>query len=282
MLNLLKTSKLICFALAAIFVFSGNSIAQTSVGNEKKELASDIWTNAFGWIQTGRKLAEAKQWPLALGSYIEALQKYQIVARDFPEFEPELVSFRLDALKTDIEDIQKKLAADDHDVMMAYLDFIDSMEKGQDLRFANNLKEALPILRFAMTLLKEVIKNSPDEFRDAVDDQYVRLDESINWIDSQLNRKLRRPIRASATDSENWGTTDFIKASDLPGNVNIPMSNRLFPDAPPFLDAPAVKAPVAVEKPKSNLTTRLPKSLGPGNVIPGEESNRTKNTESTE
>ena len=39
-------------------------------------------------------------------------------------FEPELVSFRLDALKEDIEDIQEKLASDDHHVMMAYLDFM--------------------------------------------------------------------------------------------------------------------------------------------------------------
>lgn len=272
MLHLLKTAKLICTCLATALYFCGNSPAQ-----EKREaVASDILLNGFGWMQTGRNLVQTQQWPLALGSYIEALQKYQTVARDFPEFEPEMVSYRLEALEDEITEIQKNLHSGDHDVMMAYLDFIDSMEKGQRLRFANNFEAALPSLRFAMSLLEEVIKNRPGEFRAAVDDQYSRLAESIEWVESQLTWKMRSLPMTAAVDDGNLGTTEFIKESDLPTDAMVSMSAQLFPGFPNFQDAPAVKDPVAMKKPKTDLSSRLPKSLGPGKPASTKKGNPAK------
>ncbi len=267
MLHFLKTGNPICFCLATILSLFGTSMAQDKrAADRSKDVAADIWTNGFGWMQTGQKLAKAKQWPLALGSYIEAMQKFQTVARDFPEFEPELVSFRLESLKEDIELIQKDLTSGDHDVMMTYLDFIESMEEGQKLRFANNFEAALPTLRLALTLLDEVIKNHPGEFRTAVDDQYLRLENSIEWVESQVTWKMRRLPSVAAVDDGNLGTTEFIKESDMPTDAMVSMSGQLFPGVPDFQETPARVDPVAVKKPKSDLFNRLPKSLGPANT----------------
>ena len=44
------------------------------------------WINAFAWIQTGDKLVAAEQWPLALGSYMEAHLQLKKVAEEHPDY----------------------------------------------------------------------------------------------------------------------------------------------------------------------------------------------------
>lgn len=285
MFPLLQNGKQICFALTSILFFSGNCFAQVRTGGEE-DRASDIWTDAFIWMQTGRKLAKAKQWPLALGSYIEALQKFETVAADFPEFETELVAFRLNTLKEDMVEVQNNLASDDHDVMMAYLDFVETMEKGQKLRFENDFEAALPTLRFAMTLLEEVIANRPGEFRAAVDEQYDRLEGSIDWIEKQQIWKLRNLPVVTASGGNNPGTTEFIKESDMPGDPMVSISTRLFPDLLAVQTVPEKRKYTPVKMPDRDWLSKLPKSFGPKSAPSqepvGEKENSVKESELNE
>jgi|GEM_PF-1837808 len=248
--------------------------SQEKSGVEEREAeASELWVSAFSWMQTGGNLAKARQWPLALGSYIEALQKFQMVSREFPEFEPELVTFRIRTLEETVRSTQKNLASDDHDVMMQYLDFVESVEKGMELRYQNKFEEALPALRFAQSLLDEIIAKRPSDFRAAVDSQYLRLEENIEWMEAQLNWKNRSLPQVAASGREILGTTEFIKESDMPTNAMVAMSGYLFPNVPaPQEGADAVEKNEAGSKEKaaapknrgSALMRRLPKSFGPG------------------
>ncbi len=256
------------------------------------DVASGKWAAAMGWVQTGRNLQEAEQWPLALATMIEALRQLRDVAEEFPDFETELIQFRIDNLQSEVLEMQNKLISGDHDVMMSYLDFIESLELGQELRFSDKLEEALTTLEFAKTILDGILADRPEEFRAAVDTQYRRLSSHLSWLDSQVNRKPLPPVVIEVME-DNLGTTAFIKESDLPADPMVAMTNLLFPNGllpeitpdmirqlPPELVPDEAPRELPEPKPKpmrdlppeltksdgeesSGIESRLPKSLGP-------------------
>lgn len=194
--------------------------------------ASELWENAYGWLHTGRNLEEAGQWALAQGTYIEALRKLEHVSTQFPDFETEIVNYRIETLSETMSSIEEKLDSSDHDITMKYLDFIESLETGLAQRYSRNYKEALETLEFAKELLEEVIDTDPDRIRPAVDSQYVRLEESITWLGEFLNLKRRSVRRTTITDTVDWGTTRYIKKEDLPQEEFGELSSGLFPRVP--------------------------------------------------
>jgi len=194
--------------------------------------ASELWENAYGWLQTGRNLEDAEVWALAQGTYIEALRKLEHVSTQFPDFEPVIVSYRIESLRATMSSIEEKLDSSDHDITMKYLDFIESLETGLAQRYSRNYKEALDTLEFAKELLEEVIDTDPDRIRPAVESQYARLEESIQWLGEFLNLKRRSVRRTTVTDTIDWGTTRYIKKEDLPQEEFGELSSGLFPEVP--------------------------------------------------
>lgn len=189
------------------------------------------WINAFAWIQTGDKLVAAEQWPLALGSYMEAHLQLKKVAEEHPDYEPEIVGYRLEQLEESLASIEEQLSAGDHDITMAWVDFIETLEKGQAQRFANDFKPALETLEVAHTLLEEIVAKNPASFEDAVSTQREILTESLDWLDAQIN--IRRSAKRSVYtgDGIDWGTTMYVKERDLPRSDQLTEpSSMLFPD----------------------------------------------------
>ena len=82
---------------------------------------------------------------MALGSFIEAEAQLKQLKADAPDFEPEMVAYRLDWLAKEIEEMQGNLGGGDHDIMTKYLDFIESFEQGQSERFNNEFEKVLNI-----------------------------------------------------------------------------------------------------------------------------------------
>lgn len=190
----------------------------------------DRWIAAYGWLQTGEKLAEAEQWPLAMGCFVEAHRQMEAIRKDSPNFEPELVGYRTEKLEVAIADTQERLATGEHDITMKFLDFIESYEKGMGQRFANQFADSLDTLEVARVLLDEIIFENPDEFRDAVDTQYSILHESIGWLDQQLNFKRKARVSRFTGDGVEWGTTRFVEEEDLPGEGDTVLTESdLFP-----------------------------------------------------
>lgn len=251
---------------------------------------SEQWASAIGWVQTGENLVANEQPALALASYIEGLRQLQQVADRFPQFEPEIVTYRLDALKARIEDLNESLSSDEHDITMGYLDFVESLEKGIAQRKDNDFKGALETLQFAQTLLESIYLNRSEKLEKALSSQHDRLADSINWLDSQVNRK---PVASAAPyvpmpqDATNWGTTSFIKPTDLPNNPQVKPTGVLFPDELVAQLTPKINAllgtpttvkkqdaekeaavPEKKENTRESFFNRLPKSFGPGKRSP--------------
>jgi hypothetical protein len=209
--------------------FAAILLGGTSAVAEEDDPAAR-WLTVYGWIQTGERLAGADQWSLALGSYLEANRLLADLAGAHPAFEPEMVSYRREALADTIAGIEARLTEDDHVTMMKYLDFIESLELGEKQRYGNEFEAALGTLGMAKALLDEISSGKPEGFREAVASQYERLRSGIEWLDSQVNFKARSRPAVLADDPVDWGTTRFVKESDLPGDpAAASVSLDLFP-----------------------------------------------------
>ncbi len=193
---------------------------------------SEDWVAAFGWLQTGERLAVAEHWPLAVGSYMEAHRKMKQMREDHPAFEGEMVEYRIAWLEDEIAASQEKLGSGDHDLTVKFIDFAESFETGLDQRFDNQFLEAMNTLDVAKVLLDEIIFEKPHEFTDALASQYEVLQSSLTWLDAQINFRERERQRKTSfvDDGTDWGTTQFVKASDLPGEGDdVLISSELFP-----------------------------------------------------
>lgn len=212
-------------ALAGLFL----GLFSWSGGEEQGDPAAR-WVTVYGWSQTGDRLAAADQWALAMGSYIESFQQIKALADDYPAFEPELIAYRTGKLEETIAATEDRLSADEHATMMKYLDFIESLELGQEQRFSNQYEEALTTLDMAKSLLDELIGKKPAEFRAAIDSQYLRLEDSIAWLSSQIDYKAVGRRAAYVGDNLDRGTTRFVKVADLPSSEDGAFaSGMLFP-----------------------------------------------------
>ena len=188
------------------------------------------WVYVYGWVQAGEKLVKAEQWPLALGSFVEAEAQLKKLKADAPDFEPEIVSFRLNWLAKEIEEMQGNLGGGDHDIMTKYLDFIESFEQGQSERFNNEFEKAYDTLTIAKVLLDEIIAERPVEFQVAMETQYDMLLDSLIWLDSQLTFKASFSRKPVVVDTNDWGTTEFVDHLDMPTSEGaVVLSSRLFP-----------------------------------------------------
>jgi len=140
--NFLKT----VFAAAVLF-----SHAAWAYTQEETNDASDLWSSAFAWLQTGGNLAALEQWPLAAASYSESLKQFAAVVEKYPEYEPDILAYRMEKLK-------------------------EMIEKGEMERFqVEDFGEAFKTMREAQHLIEEVISKRPDEFSVAMKSQSDRI-----------------------------------------------------------------------------------------------------------
>ena len=240
------------------------------------------WLTVYGWIQTAERLATAEQWPLALGSYLEADRQVKALAEAHPDFEPEMVNYRRGALAKTIAETEARLTTDEHEVMMKYLDFIESLELGEAQRYANEYEAAFGTLGMAKAVLDEIIEKKPEGFREAVASQYARLESSLTWLDSQINFTAMSRAGVALDESIDWGTTRFVRAADLPSSrESAALTSDLFPGglapeadpAPPHVAEPTPATPHRAEKDSGpirfRMSTRQTSAPDPRESAPG-------------
>jgi len=223
----------IFLAEALIILVMVPGVAQEPAAKPPEDPAAK-WVTVYGWTQTGDRLAGAGQWALAMGSYIESHRQIRELAESHPVYEAELVTYRTGKLEETIAMADARLSEDEHETMMKYLDFIESLELGLEQRFSNQYEAALGTLDIARSLLDDLIGKKPPEFREAIDSQYRRLEDNIQWLSSQIDYKeasRRRPSIVSG-DGRDWGTTRFVKKEDLPDSTDgVFASGMLFPSS---------------------------------------------------
>ncbi|MEM9016426.1 MAG: hypothetical protein AAGC68_05385 [Verrucomicrobiota bacterium] len=205
-------------------------LAFVSVSFGEDSDPGERWVGAYGWLQTGENLAAAGHSPLAMGSFIEAHRQVVELQREHPNFEPEMVSYRIERLEVQIVEAQGTLTGGEKELMTKFVDFIDSFEQGMAQRYANEYVNAINTLEFAQVLLDEIIYEKPDEFREAVDTQYGLLQSSLSWLNEQVSFRERIRPMPFVGDDPSLGTTEFVKEEDLPSEGDeILTSADLFP-----------------------------------------------------
>jgi hypothetical protein len=100
----------------------------------------------------------------------------------------------------------------------------------------------------ARAVLDEIIAGKPAEFRAAVASQYDRLESGIAWLDSQVHFEARSRPTAPVDDATDWGTTRFVRESDLPGSpAATAVSLALFPPSVALAHSSATAATAATD-----------------------------------
>ena len=196
------------------------------------EEASNQWASAFVWFQNGRNLTKTGQKPLALGSFEEALLQFEKVALEFPDYETKMVTFRIDSLKKDIAELKGELNSEEHEIAVAYFQFIQIIKRADEERYSARRIKALATLRIAKQNLEAIVEKNPDAFAPALKTQRDRLDRSIAWLDKQVGH-LEETSAIQLTTNKGRpvkGTTEFIKETDLPQTSGKVASSGLFPN----------------------------------------------------
>ncbi|NNE90516.1 MAG: hypothetical protein HKN23_02615 [Verrucomicrobiales bacterium] len=217
-------------AIAAFFLLPA---ARAELSSEQEQEATHKWSRAFAWLQTGHTLAEKEQWPLALASYSASLEMFREVRVLWPEFNPEVMDYRIGKLQETLGETQMKLEASDHDLTLQYLDLIEMLEEAEALRFTNeDFPKAYDAIQEAKSLIDQIVAHNPEAIQGALSNQLERIDNHLDFLYEKVVGKTRyvRPglmVRASKTNM--IGTTEFVKPGDLPQGQGSEISSALFP-----------------------------------------------------
>lgn len=190
-------------------------------GVAAEEDAGSRWLSVYSWLRTAERLAGEGHLPLALGGYLEASRRLEELAKFDPNFEPEMVAYRREALSLAVAGLEGGMTDDEHGTMMRFLDFVESLEAGERQRYGNDFAAAYETLSLARSVLEELTAEKPDSFLEAVAAHSARLDSSLDWLGQQLEFKAASALasRPPATGTTaDWGTTRFVKLSDLPAS----------------------------------------------------------------
>jgi len=224
----------VAFAIASVVAVAA-TVGPTAIGADDAASADPAsrWVAIYGWVQAGERLENGGHWPLAVGCFIEAHRQAESLRTRHPDFETEMLAYRIPRLAERIEAGGEKLEPGDYEIMTKFLDFIDSLATGLDLRYASRFPEALDTLNAARILFDEIVYEKPEAYRDALATQHDLLHGSLVWLEGQINfrERLRPPVYAGS--SGDLGTTEFVKAEDLPADGDtILASASLFPFSP--------------------------------------------------
>ena len=190
---------------------------------------SDRWLHAFVLLQTGKQLGERDLWPLALANYVTALEYFERLATEHPDFQPEIVNFRVKNLKESIAEAQESMNAGDHDIAMLYVDFIETSGKGQDLRYSLRYEESYPYLVRARYQIDDLIERRPDELGPALAKQREYL---VSLVDVTQDELLRQAEGAKLLNEieKKFFLANAITLLELPEDPDVALSAALFPE----------------------------------------------------
>lgn len=191
---------------------------------------AERWLDAFVLLQTGRQLAERDLWPLALANYVTALESFERLAEEHPDYQPEIIAFRVKDLQKSIAHANESMNAGDHDIAMLYVDFIETSGKGQNLRFALRYEESYPHLVRARYQIDDLIEQRPDTLGPALAKQ---RDHLLSLVDSTQETLLRQKDGAKVLNAieKRFYLANAITLLELPDDPEIALSAELFPDS---------------------------------------------------
>ena len=216
-------------------------LSLVSIARGKDDDPSAKWVSAYGWIQIGDQLAVAEQWPLAIGSYLESQRRIQELATAHPEFEPELIAYRLGTLEKEITMAGNRLTAEEKNISQKYRDFIQLIELAQVRRFSNEFETAVTTMESAKSLLDQICEKETDDLRNALKPQYQQLEGDIAWLKSQNAFRAANPPVTYVSLEINDGKNHLASLKPRPSDEVAAETSKTRPRENPELLTPIKK-----------------------------------------
>ena len=215
-------------ASIGLLVSTGGSV--TAASNDPQER----WLHAYVLVQTGEFLGESELWPLALANLSAALQEFEDLATDYPDFQARLVAYRKEELKRHIAEANEAMDAGDHGVALRYQDILESTRVAVRSRMRLDHETAYRFFSEAQWQLETLRKEGDPEMMAALSDQQAYLDEITESSRELLLREPEGGLIAHNIE-KNLAERLSIEASELPSFQELEpaasgMSSALFPD----------------------------------------------------
>ncbi|MCB1234470.1 MAG: hypothetical protein KDM91_05320 [Verrucomicrobiae bacterium] len=216
--------KIALLTLSALALVVGLS----TCGGAEQPPPKERWLNAFIFVQTGIQLGERGLWPLATANYRVALERFESLAADHPGFQPELVRFRVEDLKKRLQAADGAMAAGDHDLAMEYADLLETLDRGERLRYRSDYTGSYSHLAQAQSLLDHLAGNASGPLADALGGQKTYLDDLAARNRDELLHEPNGP-RAVFEIEKNLAASFRLEPADLPEEPGEPAAESLFP-----------------------------------------------------
>ena len=215
-------------AAAAFVACGGETVVEASSDPQER------WLHAYVLVQTGEFLGESELWPLALANFSAALQEFEDLSVDYPEFQPRLISYRREELKRRIGEANESMNAGEHGVALRYQEILESTRVAVRSRMRLDHETAYRFFSEAQWQLEALREEGAPELSAALTDQQDYLDEITESSRDLLIREPEGGLKAHNIEKD-LAERLSIAVSELPSFQEIEpsasgMSSALFPD----------------------------------------------------
>lgn len=195
----------------------------------------DRWLHAFVLVHNGSQLADDQLWSLAIANYGAALQQFDGLAKDFPDFQPKLIEFRRNDLKERITAAHESMEGGDHDLAMNYEDVLETARIGTRSRYQLDYETSYQFLLRAQWQLNDILRNADAHVVQALSEQKQFIDEMTDASRQSLMDEPEGPLRVHNIEKD-FAEKAAIVMSELPSFETVEpsasgMSSALFPDS---------------------------------------------------
>ncbi|MCB1090888.1 MAG: hypothetical protein KDL87_05115 [Verrucomicrobiae bacterium] len=196
------------------------------------------WLHGFVLVQTGHQLAERELWPLAMANYAAALNQFEALSVDHPDFQPRLLGYRKADLKERIASAAEAMQPGEHDLEMLYEDVIETAREGASRRYALDFEGSYQFLVRAQWQFEAVLRQCSEGAAQALAKQRAFIEEITSETREDLIRQPDGPLKLHNIEKD-FAAAVQIALTDLPSfrpdqiesETETGMSSALFPEA---------------------------------------------------
>jgi hypothetical protein len=188
-----------------------------------------LWLSAFAEMQRGEAEAESNQWPRAIEKYRRSLSRFESLAADYPNYQTELVQYRIGNLAERIEGAQATLRAEFAEVAAEYDRAVSQIAQANGLDAASLFEAAYRNASRAIYRLRKLALNHPEFYADSLAENLAEAEGLTARLKSDFLATADGKALLSQIELDLSKELPDLDDSSLPTRPDILMSADLFP-----------------------------------------------------
>lgn len=202
-------------------------LAGSGQSGESQAIAEDFWYKGVVSYAQALEQARKNEWLEAMELYQTAASRMAFVAEEYPHFQPEIVGYRLEALRQDAAQSYSEVCALDHHAADAYFALMDRLATGEREASLHQWEASVRTLLQAHLDLMDLRIGKPEFFPLTIRRQMQRCEAQLQQSESRLRASPGGKALLARLQKE-LGELE-IAGLGLPKNPEIVMSPALFP-----------------------------------------------------